>query len=110
MPFSMLFLCHTRPLLPLSMVLSTETMYGSTSFSSTNTPPMKSILNLISEEIVLNLLSNVLLSGSMPGRPQALIILTLYARSMERNEWRALLLGILSQILTMKHLSITVGE
>jgi len=71
---------------------------------------MKSILNLISEEIVLNLLSNVLLSGSMPGRPQALIILTLYARSMERNEWRALLLGILSQILTMKHLSITVGE
>src|ERR1700693_525720 len=105
----MLVLCHTRLLLALSMVLSTETMYGSVSFSSTNTPPMKSILDLISEEIILNLRSNVLLSGSV-SRPQALIILALYARSIDRKEWRPWLLGILSHILTMKHLSITVGE
>jgi len=70
---------------------------------------MEPIFDLMSNEIALNLLSNVLLSGSL-SRPQTLIILALYARSMERNEWRALLLGILSHILTMKHLKITVGE
>ena len=41
---------------------------------------------------------------------QALAILALYGLSIERNEWRALLLGILSHNLTTKHLSITVGE
>src|SRR5580693_5272183 len=108
-PFSLLFLCQTRPLLALSRVLSTETMYGSMSFSSTNSLPIESILGLTSREMVLNLLSSVLLSGSLRN-PQALAILALYGLSIERNEWRALLLGILSHNLTTKHLSITVGE
>ena len=97
-------------------MLSTETMYGSTSFSSTNRRPIESILglrssSLPSEEMFLSLLSNVLLSGTL-WRPQAIITLALYGFSVERrkNEWSALLLGILIQILTMKHLSITRGE
>jgi hypothetical protein len=40
------------------------------------------------------------------------MILALYGFSVEsrKNEWSTLLLGILIHILTMKHLSITMGE
>ena len=58
----------------------------------------------------LSLLSNVLRSGTLSS-PHATITLALYGFSAEsrKNEWSALMLGILIQILTMKHLSITRG-
>src|ERR1035437_9612335 len=106
----MLVLCQTWPF-AFNRVLSTETMYGSISFSLTNNSPIESILDLRLRESASNLLSNVLLSGTLP-RPHAIMILALYGLSTERrkNECSALLLGILSHILTMKHLSITRGE
>src|SRR5712692_1459038 len=112
----MLPFCHIPPL-ALRRELSTDTMYGSTIFSSTKSRPITSILglrssSLPSEEMFLSLLSNVLLSGTLPSRPHTAIILALYGLPSEsrKNECNALLLGILSHILTMKHLSITVGE
>src|SRR5450759_982674 len=68
-PFSMGVLCQTWPL-AFRSELSTETMYGSTSFSLTNSPPIESILGLRPREVALNRLSNVLLSGTLL-RPHA---------------------------------------
>src|SRR5215211_1686069 len=56
-------LCQICPL-ALSKVLSIATMYGSIIFLHTNSLVMTAILSLISVDIALRRLSNVLLSGT----------------------------------------------
>src|SRR5215218_11287175 len=62
-PFFIDDLCQTCPL-ALSKVLSIATMYGSIIFLHTNMRVITAILSLISVDIDLRRLSNVLLSGT----------------------------------------------
>lgn len=108
-PFFIDDLCHTRPPLAFSNVLSGATMKGSTIPSSANIFPIAAILCLTSDGIVFRRLSNVRLSG-MDFRPQAAVNFLLYTLSDTRNSCSALFESILNHIRTMKHRSITVGE
>src|SRR6476469_5269366 len=74
-PLSIDDLCHRCPL-AFSKVLSIATMYGSTNLSFTNRFPILDILSLMSVDMVLSRLSNVLLSGICV-RPHAFIIFSL---------------------------------
>ena len=83
---------------------------GSTIIPSvTNRYPIVDILCLISVDRVFNRLSNVRLLG-IDTRPQAIASLWLYKQFMLRKICNALLESILNHILTIKHLTITVGE
>ena len=106
--FFMFDLCHTCPF-AFNNEPSTDTMDGSTNPSFMKSIPITSILDLMSIDITLNLLSNVLLSGNL-SKPHAFITFLLYGMSIEKYWCNTLLLGILSHTLTMKHLTITVGE
>ncbi len=102
-------LCHTGPF-AFKRVLSTDVIEGSTIIPSvTNRYPIVDILCLISVDRVFNRLSNVRLLG-IDTRPQAIASLWLYKQFMLRKICNALLELILNHILTIKHLTITVGE
>src|SRR5215217_613917 len=107
-PFFIEDLCHTYPL-ALIRVLSAERIDGSTIFSRTKSSPIAAILFLISSDIVVRRLSNVLLLGILDS-PHPFITFLLYDRSIARYSCNDLLESNLNQIRTTKHLRITVGE
>ena len=80
--FFMLDLCHTCHF-AFNNELSTDIMAGSTNPSFMKSTPMTSIIDLMSIDTALNLLSNVLLSGNL-SRPHAFITFLLYGMSIKK--------------------------
>ncbi|MER5174578.1 MAG: hypothetical protein ABJB76_07260 [Candidatus Nitrosocosmicus sp.] len=95
----------------LLRVLSIVVICGSTANPSvTNRYPIVDILSFTSIEMVFNRRSNVRLLLGIVTRPHDSASLRLYRQSMLRKVCNALLESIFNHILTIKHLTITVGE